>query len=429
MKNQNHRIRRTLATLTVAVLAVGAASCIEGDEPITVEIPGGELFERYVALGNSLTAGFQSGGINVETQQDAFPVLLAEKAGASFGIPALAMPGCPPLLVGPLTTQRTSAEPCALRRAVLPDVVQNLAVPGAATGDLMDPLGTGTLLNTLILGGRTQLQAMQDADPSLVSVWIGNNDALGAALTGNPQALTPLATFQGQYDEIVAAIQATDAQDAILIGAANAMAAAPALQPGAYFWAIAQNPPPGLPPLSVNNNCAPFDLAGNPNPLAFRFISLIGVANAIGAGENPVVIDCLNGVEINGAYTPDYLLDEADQQAIATRVGAFNAYIEQQADANGWMYIDASAFFNPGLQDPNQIRKCQALASATDAASFVAAVMSSCPVDLDPGTAATFFGSWFSFDGIHPSSVGHEAIANTIAGQINAVHGLNLPTN
>ncbi len=430
MRTQNRRSRSALAVAALAALALAVTSCINGDEPVIVEPVGGTLFDRYVSLGNSITAGFQSGGINVELQREAYPVLLAEKANAEFGIPALAMPGCPPPFVAPLSTTRTSTTECNYRSFDAPELVQNLAVPGAAVADLGDTYGTASALNTFILGGRTQLSAMQEADPTLVSVWIGNNDALSAALTGDTSALTPLATFQSEFDGIVAAINATDAQDAILIGVVNAMTAAPALQPGAYFWALAQSPPPGLPTINVAANCAPFDGGGNPNPNSARLISFIGVSNAIAAGEDPVNIDCVNGVQIGGAYVPGFLVDETEQAVMAARVTAFNAYIEQQADDNGWIYIDPNAsLVAPALSDPDLIRKCQTLATATDAASFSAAVAASCPVDLDPATTETFFGSYIFFDGVHPSAAAHVVLANTIAEAINAAHGISLPVN
>ena len=42
------------------------------------------LFRRYAALGNSITAGFQSAGINDSTQRRAYPVLLAMAMGTDF---------------------------------------------------------------------------------------------------------------------------------------------------------------------------------------------------------------------------------------------------------------------------------------------------------------------------------------------------------
>lgn len=423
MTTRNRCTRQALAALVMAVLAVAITSCIEGDEPLIIEPEvAGTLFDRYVSLGNSVTAGLQSGGILVDFQEQAYPVLLAEKAGAPFGIPTLTPPGCPPPLVGPLTLERTSTEPCALRSFNAPDLVQNLAVPGADAGHLDDALGTETLLNTLILGGRTQLRAMRDAEPTLVSAWIGNNDALGAALSGDTSALTAFGTFQSEYDALVTAILATDAQDAILIGVADPMMAAPALQPGAYFWAIAQNPPPGLPDLDVSANCAPFDLVGDPNPGGARLVSFTYVAAQIADGADPIVIDC--------AEDAPGLLNETEQFTIGSRIGAFNAYIQQQAAANGWIYVNPStAFVIPALADPDQLRKCQLLPTATDAESFQAAVVNSCPVDLDPATELTFFGSFMSYDGIHPSAAAHVVIADTLARRLNEVHGLALPVN
>ncbi len=430
MNTRTLRSRTALAVALLAVAAVALSSCVDSDEPIIVEPTGGALFDRYVSLGNSITAGFQSGGINIQLQEVAYPVVLAEKAGGPFGIPALSMPGCPPPLAGPLTTTRIDTASCGFRTWNAPDIVQNLAVPGAAVRHLDEPLGTASALNTFILGGRTQLGAMIDADPTLVSVWIGNNDALSAALIGDTTALTPMASFQAEYDDIVAGINASTAQDAILVGVVDPMTAAPALQPGAYFYALASSPPPGLPTINVANNCAPFDGTGTPNPMAARLISFIGISNALAAGEDPLTIDCVYGVQIGEQYVPDYLIDEAEQVAIGTRIAAFNAYIEQVAADNGWIYIDPNvAMVAPALTDPSLLRKCQDLATATDAESFLAAVNSSCPVDLDPSTAETFFGSYMSFDGIHPSGAFHAVAADVLADSLNANHGLSLPTN
>src|ERR1051325_12237964 len=72
--------------------ALLAAACHQ-DKLVTPPIPaytGGEMFVRYVSLGNSLTAGFQSGGINDSTQRQAYPVLLdSVLGGGPFYSPTL----------------------------------------------------------------------------------------------------------------------------------------------------------------------------------------------------------------------------------------------------------------------------------------------------------------------------------------------------
>src|SRR5919198_3137830 len=78
--------------LAAGVSLALAAACHQ-DELFTPGIPpyaGGEMFVRYVSLGNSLTAGFQSGGINDSTQRQAYPVLVAAAMGGDpFYYPSL----------------------------------------------------------------------------------------------------------------------------------------------------------------------------------------------------------------------------------------------------------------------------------------------------------------------------------------------------
>jgi len=47
---------------------------------------GGAMFQRYVAMGNSITAGFQSGGINDSTQRRSYAVLVAVSCAATGSI-------------------------------------------------------------------------------------------------------------------------------------------------------------------------------------------------------------------------------------------------------------------------------------------------------------------------------------------------------
>ena len=424
MTTRNDRSRAPIVLVLLAAIAAVTASCIDGDEPFIVE-PASPLFERYVSLGNSITAGYQSSGIVDSTQQQAYPVLLAAKANARFGIPSLTYPGCPPPLAAPLTTERISTTPCALRSFDMPDLVQNLAVPGFYASHPDNPAGNGTIITTLILGGRTQLGAMAEADPTLVSVWLGNMDALIASGAGDTLLLTPQAAFESEYAEIVDAINDTDAQEAILIGVVDAIEAAPLLQYGAYFWAL-----PDTLVLSatdtifmdVQNDCAPSFAGGLGSS---RYVSFSGVQTAIAAGERPVTISCVDGVEIGGAYQPGYLLDETEQAVIQSRVQGFNSFIAQQAADNGWIYVDPGAILGPALADADKIRKCQGLPQATGPTAFGTVIQTTCP----GFNAPNFFGSFITFDGTHPSILAHQAVADTLAGRLNEAHGSTLPVN
>ena len=91
MSRTSHLLRGVMVAALFGLLA----SC-QTDRTVGPSYSGGTLFTSYVALGNSITAGYQSGGINDSTQQRSYAVLLARQFGTRFAIPSLAMPGCAP---------------------------------------------------------------------------------------------------------------------------------------------------------------------------------------------------------------------------------------------------------------------------------------------------------------------------------------------
>lgn len=428
--------RRTLlAVAALSTLALGA--CVgDGDELITDVGPtAGPLFDRYVALGNSITAGFQSGGIVDSLQLRAYPVVLAARAGADFGVPLLARPGCPAPFTGVLTPA-TGTPPCALRStATVPPVVQNLAVPGVRINELFTlPTAEGPrTLYTLITGGRSQAQAMIDRNPSFVSVWIGNNDALGAALSGilGPVAaaadsnLTRLSVFQQGVNALGAAINESTAQGALIVGVVDPVVAVPLLQPGAYFF-LARDPATGrFQGKPVNANCSPVTALGQPNPLAANMVSFQIVSSALPE------INCDPSAQ-NGTF----LLDQAEIVVVRTRIAQYNAALQALATANSWAYVDPNTLFAQlaaqtttvsGQALFQNVRKCQLLAAAATAAQFQDAILRSCPV-TGPTAAPGFFGSLFSLDGVHPSTAAHRIVAGAFAGAINTRYGTSLST-
>src|SRR3954468_9650341 len=128
-----------------ALLSVVAASaCTDKTAKVLGPRPADAngIFQSYVSLGNSITAGYQSAGINDSTQQRSYAVLLAKQMGTRFAYPSLVNPGCPPPLNNFLTQTRvtptgfpasTSAS-CYLRANTVA-ILNNVAVPGATTFD------------------------------------------------------------------------------------------------------------------------------------------------------------------------------------------------------------------------------------------------------------------------------------------------------
>jgi len=434
--------------LSVAGLAV-MAGCARDDEKnlnLTGPTFATGLFSRYVSLGNSITSGYQSSGISATTQAQAYPVLLAQAANAPFNYPVLAGRGCTPPLRGPFLLDTVRVGPgatsatCDLRATPVAPFIQNLAVPGAKIEDALNNFAPGTAANaltTVFLGGRSQVQTMIALQPTLVSVFLGNNDALGAAVAGDTLALTSTAAFQGRVDSIVAALKQVPAgqggndHDVVLIG----IAPFPAIvQPGAYFFALAAGSGGKVNGKTVDATCAPFG-PGGANPLSRNLVSFAILSN-------PAITN------ISCADDAPFVLNATEMAAFFGRIAAYNAAFKKAATDNNWIYIDTNEVLAGAGTTPttlraklptSQFRLCQGLATAVDT-SFTRQVVNTCPSGTPntgtttipaytPGSAnyANFFGSWMSFDAVHPTLPFHKALANAIINALNAKHATTIP--
>ena len=386
-----------------------AAACHQ-DELFTPPMPpyaGGALFQRYVAIGNSITAGWQSGGINDSLQRLAYPVLVAAAMGGDpFYYPSLTTPGCPPPYTNIFTATRlgtgSTGTTCRFRSPNIPPYLSNLGVPYAFTADPPRNGGPITPVNPLaqlILGGRTQVELMTAARPSFVSVWIGNNDLLipaaDAANAGDTTKLTPLAVFQTDYRTILDAIDAAGAK-AILIGVAN-VTTIPFFSQGQTYFAI-KNTTANFPTnFVVAPNCAPRGVGGVGDSVLVPFpygLGLIGLAQA-----NPATtytLDC----SVPQVIVPRELV------VFAQRAAAYNAFDSTEAAARGWAWVNP----NPTLDS------VRAVAGQVAAFPNSAAACSGSP-----------FGLAFSCDGVHPSTATQRLIAKKLVQAINAKYSSAIP--
>ncbi|HEX6910150.1 MAG TPA: SGNH/GDSL hydrolase family protein [Longimicrobium sp.] len=442
-------MRRTRSGLLLAALLalplLGA--CTDDQSPIEPVVPaaGGELFQRYVAIGNSITAGFVSGGITGASQAQAYPVLLAARAGADFSFARVGGRGCVPPYRGPFLFDTVRVGPgatsqtCDLLATPAPALVNNLAVPGATLSDALNRNRPANPLSSLFLGGRSQVERMVEAQPSLVTVYLGNNDVLGGAGAGDTTRLTPAARFAAQVDSLVTYLKMTpagqggDGHDVVILGIAPFPAL---LQPGAYFFAQYASDPVGFQARTgktVNANCAP--APGNPFAASLVSLAIFG---------QPAIpqIDC-DGIT---GLTTDFVLTPTETNTLIQRVIAYNTALQSAATANGWTYVDVNVVLGGAGTTPANLRArvpaerfrlCQGLATAATPAEIQAAVLTTCPAPTPanavyaPGSAAyaSFFGTWLTFDAVHPDVEFQNAVAAAIATALNAKHGLSIPTS
>src|ERR1043166_3457864 len=152
----------TIRRISLAAgLVLAAVGCSNEDlfTPAVPQYAGGAMFQRYVAMGNSITAGFESGGINDSTQQQSYVALVAAKMGSPFYYPSLTKPGCPPPIDSVFTATGVphrvgggAPARCCLRPDRIPPYLANVAVPGAdGRGLLQNGPGAGTNSNALTL--------------------------------------------------------------------------------------------------------------------------------------------------------------------------------------------------------------------------------------------------------------------------------------
>lgn len=249
--------------ITIGILAFTACNDPE-DVDITPEdmvevsatlTAGSADFSNYVALGNSLTAGFTDGALFQASQTLSLPNLLSQKfslvgggsfvqpltndnlgglaaGGARIQNPRLVFGGAGPVgletLIGPVTVTTD----VALNNPTGP--FNNLGVPGAKSFHLLAP-GYGNLANleaglanpyfVRMTGATPNASVLELAvaqSPSFFSLWGGENDVLGYATTGGdgsnpitPVSGVPGVGFDGSYGALIATLTAGGAQGVV----------------------------------------------------------------------------------------------------------------------------------------------------------------------------------------------------------------------
>ncbi|MDE3127037.1 MAG: SGNH/GDSL hydrolase family protein [Gemmatimonadota bacterium] len=402
-------LSKTLLRGAAVAGILGTLLSCKADHVVAPQFTASPIFKSYVALGNSISAGYQSGGIDDSTQQRSFPSLLAQQFGTPFTYPSLKNPGCPPPIANFQTGARvtppgyppSTGGSCFLRNAwSVTDVLNNVAVPGAVVADPSSPQGVAAnALTTFILGGMTQVQRALVAKPTFVTVEIGNNDVLGPAITGQPGGATPLASFQSSYDQMVSQLLAGAPNvKGVLIGVVQ-VSAAPVLFPAAalasplFVGGLSQAV--GA-PVTVHPDC--LTAPGNGSLISMYIIPYLQGMKA--QGLPPTIVCVKNDVPGMGDYL---ILDQAEQATVYNLINSYNTYIQQKAAAIGFAYWDPNAALLALNSVPGAINRPPNLASATNP-----------------------FGTAFSLDGIHPSSSTDVVIANSLIDVINAKYGTSV---
>jgi len=351
-------------------------------------------FTSYVALGDSLTAGFSNGSLVRSHQLKSYPALLAQQAGvATFEQPLISQPGIPTELALVTLTPPVIAAKAADRgvplRLDLARAYNNLGVPGASVGDLLTRVTDGGGFHDIILRGRgTALAQGIGLRPTTVTLWIGSNDVLPAALNGRAidgVTLTPVSSFRTSFQSVVTALKASGAT--VYVANVPDVASIPfvnTIQP------VVVSPATGA-PVRVNGQTVP--LLGPNGPLPANSLVTLAAAPLLLKGDG--VPTTLGG---SGRPLPDeVILDLNEVAVIRERVASYNLIISEISQAAGFAVLDINAFFSDVAAHGRMIGG----------------------VTL---TGAFLSGGLFGYDGVHPTDLGYALIANEFIRLINA-HG------
>lgn len=448
-----------LLLILAAVITALLIGCTDSAPTGPVIGQGNTTVTKYVSIGNSLTAGYQSGGLYQSAQLYSYPNLISQqltKAGASLGNfeqPYWPDPGTPDPatgkasryiivslvgpIIGPAGEAVTAAAPS--NAATLARPYDNLGIPGIPLAGFMDttglyqasPLGPGAILRwaSSPLFPKSVFRQAVALHPDLVTFWLGANDVLGFATTGGTSPSTPTSTgiFSALYTQALDTLRKTLPNAKIVVGNIPDVTSIPFFTtvnpllapsiPGPYYLRYQRHGVLGVAldstklteanaPLVTLKGKAYTALLGLPSGQFWRDVAALK-GTTIGVlypGLVAVGIDTTKpfGFHPQNPWPDALILDASEVASASAAVDAFNAVIASVASAKGAALVDFNGFFKNvkanGLVAFGEVYK----------ADYIT-------------------GGLFSLDGVHPSNRGYGIVANEYIKVINASFGMNVP--
>lgn len=442
----NNKMRWGLVLTTL----VGLVACTNNDvdpNAVSGETPskGNADFTKYVAVGNSLTAGFSNGnalggGLYREGQLNSYPSILAgqfktvgggdfvqplfteaQAAGSGYSklikVPSLADPTS-------LITSIAQVAPAAVRGTnsagkplytKFSGTNQNLGVPGIRVADVLSA-GYGSqqgnpyferLLPATDAGqATTYFQYVSDnlTGATFFSCWLGNNDALGFATSGGTTPLTPSALFTTNFAAMMNKLT-EGGRKGVVIGIPN-ITTAPLFSTLTIPLVLAQlnailKPTTPLTALVVQTTAGVRPTQAGDLLLLTSALDYANIGStAVGTKVGPF------GLSATNPLPNQTVLDAGEVAALNASIADFNNTMKTQADAKGAAYVD-----------PNTV-----LSQVTSASGLTQ-------------NGITYKGDFiqggvFSLDGIHLTPAGYALMANEIIKGINAKYSSTIaPVN
>lgn len=399
---------------------------------------GNADFTRYIAVGNSLTAGYADNGLYLEGQQNSYPSIIAKQmaivGGGTFTQPlfteAQASGSTYLKLTGfsatgtPITA--TVTENNAVRGQVTIPGFGNVTLLTKYSGDLNNygvpgiklqqityaPYGNLNPFFERLLPGNpptnntTYLDFVTAKDFTFFTDWLGNNDALGYATSGGAgDALTDKTQFAQLYTLSIAKLTAK--------GARGAVATIPDVTSVPYFTTVTvgailagvQKANPQVQALYISAR-ASADIANtNYAPRAATAADLIVLTfptAKIGQMVTSPVGMVPYGLTPYAPIENQYVLDNNESVLVKDYVTDYNKTIKAVAATKGLAVFDAFTFLN-GVKANGVL------------------------IDGVSANSSYISGGIFSLDGVHLTPRGYAIVANEFIKAINSNYGSTIP--
>lgn len=463
---------------------------IDTPDPTPVEYTSGTAdFSNYVAIGNSLTAGFSDNALFIDGQTASFPNMLATNfalaGGGNFEIPFMAdnlggmtlggnvvagnrlilsFLGASP---SPVPVEGQGSTDVAVK---LSGTYNNMGVPGAKSYELLAP-GYGSVTGVAMGTANPYFARFSSSESATVigdaaaqgatffTLWAGANDILIYATGGgtgvyqennlNPSTysrndITNPIVFAGSLDAMLQAMTAN--------GAGGAIANLPNVTDIPYFTTVPHNPIPLDEATAAFLNSIEAYGAYNAGLAQLQGLGLITedelakrtISFSAGEGNAVVIIDesLTDLTGFNPALINMRQATEEDLMVLTSRT-----FIGTLADPNNPTSINGVAvpLGDEWVLTPEEQAAVEtALTAYNQTIEDLAATYNLAFVDANgllselnangfqqadgsivDATFAT--GGGFSLDGVHPAPRGYAIVANAFIAAINAKYSSNLP--
>jgi lysophospholipase L1-like esterase len=390
---------------------------------------------KIVAVGESLVAGVQSNGLVQDFQENSFPFLISQQIEkekrfeqpliASPGLSIISSFGTAPLTFedGQIVFNNPDIDPNSLLlNFLLPRPYNNLGIPGAELFDVSNTTSSDTNLFFEFILRRlgTQLEQTIALDPSLILLWLGNNDVLGAVTSGgNLDNITPEDEFIAEYKSLLEALSNNTSADIVIASIPDVTEVPFSTFSKGIFQTV---PPLGIEspvPVIFDGNFNPIDFGDNLFipiltaesdvvhllfPAIFAYSSGIGIPDqealenmgfSIDDAETIVSKILIEGLNPTGIPLKENLtLTGFEKTSIQEAVSRFNFIISELASERGTPVVDIfNAFKLLMTEGVDGFSGDFVLEDALNTA--------------------------FSLDGIHPNNGGYAIIANLFIEAIN----------